>query len=587
MFSTGIGSRLPISIADPSKLPTHNDQGTVAFAKQVLFTMKTLWISGRLALACLVCTLTLISLGCGNPVTTFQQIIAKPLALLASSPLISHPAAPVKNSDDKDAEATPTFPPAEDLVKDWDKPDVALFVTGRLHGYIEPCGCTGLDKQKGGLLRRRTCQKILLNRGWDLVNIDAGNQIRRKGQQAKIKLGTTYDALCNQMGYHAIGLGVDDIEIPWIDLMQTIFNVVDDDNPFICANVSIADAEDTTNKYKVIQQNGMRLGVTAVIGNEHMPKLKNLDGLKKLPVADGLKQVAGPLVAEKCDLNILVAQSDPATCVAIAKKFPIFDVLITSGGAGDPKLQPDVIRAGNHTTSIIQVGVKGMYAGIVGIYKTPKGMSLKYERVPMDARFEDAIEMRKVFKNYQEELKLLWQSGQFEDIKPKLHPSGHKYVGSAACADCHEEEYEIWEEGIDGNGGPHAKATADLTDPGERTWVKRNFDPECVSCHAVGWDPQRYVPFQTGFLDLEKHDHLHGNGCENCHGPGSAHVDSEENGDEDEALRKEMIVTKAEAEANLCLSCHDLDNSPDYALDPNGFEKFWPTIAHGGDDDDE
>ena len=118
MFSIGIGLRLPILIADPLKLPTHNDQGTVAFAKQVLFTMKTLWISGRLALACLVCTLTLISLGCGNPVTTFQQIIAKPLALLASSPLISHPAAPVKNSDDKDAEETPTFPPAEDLVKD-------------------------------------------------------------------------------------------------------------------------------------------------------------------------------------------------------------------------------------------------------------------------------------------------------------------------------------------------------------------------------------------------------------------------------------------------------------------------------------
>jgi len=101
---------------------------------------------------------------------------------------------------------------------------------------------------------------------------------------------------------------------------------------------------------------------------------------------------------------------------------------------------------------------------------------------------------------------------------------------------------------------------------------------------TAGLTPKR---FETGFTDLEKHDHLHGNGCENCHGPGSAHVESEENGDEDEALRKEMIVTKAEAEANLCLSCHDLDNSPDYALDPNGFEKFWPTIAHGGDDDDE
>jgi len=139
------------------------------------------------------------------------------------------------------------IPPAEDLVKDWDKPDVALFVTGRLHGYIEPCGCTGLDKQKGGLLRRRTCQKLLLSRGWDLVNIDAGNQIRRKGQQARIKLGTTYDALCKQMGYQAIGLGVDDVSIASIDLVQTILNVIDDDNPFLSANVSIAEFEDSLN----------------------------------------------------------------------------------------------------------------------------------------------------------------------------------------------------------------------------------------------------------------------------------------------------------------------------------------------------
>ena len=547
--------------------------------------MKTLWISGRLALACLVCSLTLISLGCGNPVTTLQQIIAKPLALLASNPFVSQPTVTANRSADQEgAEATPSFPPANDLVKDWDKPDVALFVTGRLHGYIEPCGCTGLDKQKGGLLRRRTCQKILLNRGWDLVNIDAGNQIRRKGQQAKIKLGTTYNALCKQMQYQAISFGVDDLKLDSLAVLQTIYNAIDNENPFVCANVQLSDDPEAIGRFTVTEKNGLRVGITSVIGNEHIPKLKNIEGLTTASVTDGLKQVAGPFVAAKCDVNVLVMQSEPASCVAAAKQFPIFDLVVTSGGAGDPKLQPDVIQTGNHTTSIIQVGVKGMYAGIVGIYKNPAGMSLKYERVPMDARFEDAMEMRKVFKDYQEELKLLWESGQFEDIKPKLHPSGHKFVGSEACADCHDAEYEIWKDGLDGNGGPHEKATRDLTDPGERTWVKRNFDPECVSCHAVGWDPQRYVPFETGFIDLDKHAHLHGNGCENCHGPGSAHVESEESGEESDALRKEMIVTKAEAEANLCLSCHDLDNSPDYALDPKGFDKFWPAIAHGEDD---
>ena len=40
------------------------------------------------------------------------------------------------------------------LFQGWGKPDVALLITGRQHGYIEPCGCTGLTNQRGGLARR-------------------------------------------------------------------------------------------------------------------------------------------------------------------------------------------------------------------------------------------------------------------------------------------------------------------------------------------------------------------------------------------------------------------------------------------------
>src|SRR5687767_14908328 len=42
------------------------------------------------------------------------------------------------------------------LVPDWPKPKAALFLTGRQNGYLEPCGCTGLANQKGGLARRHT-----------------------------------------------------------------------------------------------------------------------------------------------------------------------------------------------------------------------------------------------------------------------------------------------------------------------------------------------------------------------------------------------------------------------------------------------
>jgi hypothetical protein len=33
---------------------------------------------------------------------------------------------------------------------DWPKPDVALVFTGEQDGFLEPCGCAGLENQKGG-----------------------------------------------------------------------------------------------------------------------------------------------------------------------------------------------------------------------------------------------------------------------------------------------------------------------------------------------------------------------------------------------------------------------------------------------------
>jgi hypothetical protein len=97
---------------------------------------------------------------------------------------------------------------------------------------------------------------------------------------------------------------------------------------------------------------------------------------------------------------------------------------------------------------------------------------------------------------------------------------------------------------------------------------------------VTGWEPQEYYPFASGYQDLESTPHLTGNGCENCHGGGAAHV-AAENGDVDvdeaevERLREQMRVSRAEAKQNVCVRCHDLDNSPDF-----DFETYWPQVEH-------
>jgi hypothetical protein len=177
--------------------------------------------------------------------------------------------------------------------------------------------------------------------------------------------------------------------------------------------------------------------------------------------------------------------------------------------------------------------------------------------------------------SYQQRLEDMGLTGL--GVNPVKHPSGLEFVGSQACQDCHDSIYEKW------LSTPHSHATESIAFPGERSEIPRHHDPECLSCHVTGWDPQGYFPYRSGYLDYEKSKHLHGNGCENCHGPGSGHV-AAENGEGDYteqqqlALRQGMVLPLDKAR-DLCLECHDLDNDPDFQ-DEEAFDAYWEQVEH-------
>ena len=509
------------------------------------------------------------------------------ISLLSSSigTTLTAPETPAWNSP-RGADDKQQLPPAKDLVKDWDQPDVTLFVTGRLHGYMEPCGCTGLETQKGGLMRRHTVQKILQKRGWNLVNIDAGNHVRRFGQQPVIKIKRTYETLCKIMKYDVAGFGPDDLKIPPIELLTSMINAQEGSNPFTCANMTLFGDSSMTNRFRIVEKNGKKIGVTTLIGNEHFAALKNQAELGLVDMNRALATVIPQMQQQQCDLMVLVAWTSEENCRQLAQQFPFFDLLVTTSGAGDPWLNPQAIQSptSTHVTQMIQVGVKGMYVGLVGLYTGPNGKRLKYERVTLDHRYKDSPQVTKLFGDYQKELEMLYKGGDLQDIRPRQHPSGYKFVGSERCSECHDVEYDIWEQGVELDGeGPHFKATADIVKPpNDRGGIPRHFDPECISCHATGWNPQNFYPYQTGFLDLKKDSLLHGNGCENCHGPGSEHVEAEEDDNDQkriDAARKFVRVTLDQARDQTCYQCHDIDNSPDFLKD-GAFDKYWEQIKH-------
>jgi hypothetical protein len=466
-------------------------------------------------------------------------------------------------------------PAKEALFAEWPKPVVAFVLTGQQMGYIEPCGCTGLENQKGGLARRHTFIKQLADeRGWTVVPLDVGSQVKRFGKQQEIKFAQAVQGL-RSMDYRAITLGEGDLRLTPGELLAAMARDDGTASDFVSSNVAVL-ARELQPTVVVIEAGGKRIGVTAVLGEKFEERLRG-DELVHQPPLDALKKAAEELQAKPCDFSVLLAHASIDEARKLAQQVPGFDLVVASGETNLASNELETIEGTK--ARLMQVGLKAMYVGVVGVFDDPK-MPLRYESVPLDSRFADSPDMLKLLADYQGQLKEL---GLEElGVKTQPHHSGSKFVGSDKCGECHTKAYEKWTQTT------HAHATDSLvTPPNSRGEIARHFDPECLSCHVTGWEPQQFYPFDSGYLSLERTPQLQHNGCENCHGPGSAHVAAESGeGDTSDAtiakLRDSMRLPLAGAERR-CIECHDLDNSPDFHK-PGAFEKYWKDVEHTGKD---
>ena len=115
--------------------------------------------------------------------------------------------------------------------------------------------------------------------------------------------------------------------------------------------------------------------------------------------------------------------------------------------------------------------------------------------MPLDDRFADSPEMLQLLADYQEQLKRLG----FDELGPRSHsriPPGRKFVGSEKCGECHTKAFA--DLGKDAARPRHRYAGEAAERPRH---IARHFDPECLSCHVTGWEPQKYFPFDSGYLE--------------------------------------------------------------------------------------
>lgn len=128
---------------------------------------------------------------------------------------------------------------------------------------------------------------------------------------------------------------------------------------------------------------------------------------------------------------------------------------------------------------------------------------------------------------------------------PHLAMAENLYVGTAACKDCHEEEYE--------NFTKYAKkAHSDRSVKIMASDLTEDELAGCYGCHTTGYGQP------GGFVSYEKTPHLADAGCEVCHGPGSEHVES--GGDID--------YIKAELTMDDCVDCHNEDRVKAFNFKP-------------------
>jgi hypothetical protein len=489
-----------------------------------------------------------------------------------------------------------------ELFPKWPKPDLALMLSGQQHGYLQPCGCS--HPQFGGLTRRYNLLQILKGGGWPVVAVDLGDIPQKSGLQTMLKYTTSMKAL-EKMGYTAVTIGEYEMIMPLIDaLANYALNNRSSFAKVLAANLRDKDKDQTYNgmvePWKIAEGAGnIKVGVIASVGPSVVRKVKdfakdNAPGFDAGPKV--LPQMLKEIRAKKPDFLVLLYQGSLAEARACARAIPNFNVILCLSQDPEPPGTPEQI--GN--TTLVTIGHKGRYVGVLGVYRTgqtQKPFETRYQIVSLGEEFETPKGKDKnhpledLMESYARQVKkeeYVAKAAKREiqhDFQLAFPRS--TYVGSAVCKKCHGDAYEIWEK------SPHAKAYQTLVEA--RHPSLRQYDSECIACHVTGWDPQSTTRYKGGFTDAEKTKLLINNGCENCHGPCSEHVAAETG--ELKGVDKKKIYDlinpyrykedekpkEREKRISLidlsCQKCHDPENDVNWKID-----KWWDgKIVHSGD----
>lgn len=489
--------------------------------------------------------------------------------------------------------------------------DLCLVLSGQMYGYLQPCGCS--RPQLGGLERRHELMRRFASLGYPLSAADLGDLAPREqaGPQNRWKYEMAIKSL-KAMSYAGMALGPTELAMRH----DTALDLAQNYQPPVILAANLLDAEglfpemfkpwtmDDPRRTEDVAGTLARLAgsLTAPLGSSAAVASATLVSgrprvgyvglvgdsviadcaarkfeVKFTKPADALQAVLKPFLAMRPEVKILLFQGTRDEASALLKTVPgVFDMVLCRNDASDgvAPLLPIKDESGSW---ILMVGHKGRAVGVVA-YRRGKPLEYRLEELVEELELPDdkTNPSREIMKEY------VWgvYSNKFIEKVPKIsHPMQLNpelkdaiFVGSGKCKECHPQAHGHWS----ATNHSHAwdnlvkagRPIAEIAQKGGATkYIGRQFDPDCAKCHVTGFG------FKGGYEDDVKSVHLFGNGCENCHGPGSLHAGQPSN----PTFRKPMVLSIEDRDrtGQMCMKCHDLDNDPHFDI------AKWEKIKHG------
>jgi 2',3'-cyclic-nucleotide 2'-phosphodiesterase (5'-nucleotidase family) len=344
-----------------------------------------------------------------------------------------------------------------------------------------------------------------------------------------------------RMSYHALNLSNLEFSFGLDFLINTAqqFQI-----PALSANIVYEDTGDpVTEPARIISFDNFKVGITGVVGKKYEKNIleTNTDNPRPVAVREEMTVLQQQVSALRDDVDILIvlANTGVERAKEIARQITGIDVIVCSHGT---ESIPSYYYINN--VYVVKAGYEGTTIGNLSLSLDGRNKIIDAlgTVIPLDKNIEEDSGILTLLDDYHKSLKE--HADELFDLVPQAPSSGGSYVGSSACAGCHEVQAQQW------NATDHAIAFNSLT---AKT---QDYNPECVGCHVTGFG---YI---GGFQRPDYTPKMADVQCEMCHGAGGEHAAKPQPG-------------FGQISPLACINCHTSDKSPNFV-----YETYYPRVAH-------